>query len=259
MDNDSNVPAEDENQPTEEAVEEQPEGDEPEAEPENLPEEQEEPAKPREAYSMPVAKAQKEKQRAVERAKAELAEEYEAKIAELKAQSKPESEAKTDMIEKVASEHGLDPKAAKEFAEAIIRQVEKPDMSKYDQLLEDRKIEKAKAEVSTEFDEKVLPLVLKDNPHATPEHLAKVKAKITELAFTEGYNAYRVEDIYKVKSNEFTFQNEMGAESPKGHGQQIAPFKVLSDEDEIKLADNDPSAYERYLKWLEGQESKFIE
>jgi hypothetical protein len=217
----------------------------------------------REVFSMPVAKAQEEKHKAIERTKREMEEKYNAEIEKLKAEFESKrsvsSDSSSNIIDEIAEKHGLEKSAARDLADAIKKSIPLPDFSKYDQILKEREIEGLKTSVSREFDERVARMVLQDNPNATPEHLREVKERVMELAFTEGYNTYRIEDIYKVRKEDFSFQNEMSAESPGGRTPGIASMKKLSDEDEIKLADSDPGAYERYLKWLSANESKFID
>ena len=216
----------------------------------------------RPVYTMPVAKAQEEKKRAVEKAREEarkeaqeeltrVREEYETKI---KRTGGTASE-----LEAVAKEYDLDPKAVDALFGAFKKNLPLPDLSKYDSLVKAQEIEHHKTRVSQDFDEKVAPLLLKDFPQATPEHIREVKKQIGELAFSEGFNTYRLEDIYKINRDQFEFKNSRSAESSGGRSGDLAEFKRLSDEDEIKLADNDSEAYGRYLKWLEGQESKYLD
>lgn len=214
----------------------------------------------REVWNMPVTKAQEEKRRAVEKAKADAEAQYKAELDKMKAEyeaklrsTKPES-----ALDEIAERHGLDKEAARDLADAIKSTIKLPDLSRYDQILQEREIEAHKLQVSKEFDEKVAPIIRKEYPDATPEHIREVKERIGDLAFTDGYNTYRVEDIYQVKRDEFVFKNQMGAEAPRGRGPDLAPFKRLSDEEEIALADSDNAAYRRYLSWLRTQESKFI-
>lgn len=261
------VPSLDENEEAEEQSEEveeaeQAEAPKAEAEPAEKKAEPAEPPKqePRQIFSMPVAKAQAEKKKAVEKARKEVEAEYEAKVERMKAEyeAKLRNSAPDTALESVAEKHGLDKTAAREFADAIRSSIKLPDTSKYDQIIKEREIESHKAQVSKDFDLSVAPLILRDNPNATPEFIREAKEKIEELAFTEGFNTYRLEDIYKVRRDEFVFKNGLSAETPGGRGPDMVVFKKLSDEDEIKLADSDPKSYERYLKWLEGSESKYL-
>ncbi len=255
------VPAQDANEQAEAPAEEA-EVDEAEVTPETEPEKKE-PLK-REVFSMPVAKAQDEKRKAVEKARKEVETAAEARIEAMRKdyEDKLRTAAPSDTdskLREVAEKHGLNADAARELADAIRSGIKVPDVSKYEQLFKEREIEGHKSAVSREFDEKVQPLILKDHPNATPDFLREVKAKVEELAFTEGYNTYKLEDLYKVKRDEFVFKNGLSAEAPKGHGTDIQAFKKLSHEEEIKLADTDLQAYERYTKWLRGQESKYMD
>lgn len=232
-----------------------------EAKPESKPSE-------RPVYTMPVSKAQEEKARAVEKAKEEakkeaaeemkqLRDEYEAKLRE--SRSKGEDKEYLTDLERVATEHKLDMKAAEALLGVFRKAIPLPDMSKYDQIVKEKEIEDHKVAVSRDFDERVAPLIIKDNPQATPEHIREIKERIGELAFTADYNNYRLEDIYKINRDEFAFKNKISAESSGGRGTDLAPFKVLSDEDEIKLANTDEAAYGKYLKWLESQDSQYMD
>ena len=222
----------------------------------------------RPVYTMPVSKAQEEKARAVEKAKEEakeeaakemknLRDEYEAKLRA--SESGSANSTYLADLEQVAREHNLDVKAAEALLGVFRKAIPPPDMSKYDQIVKEKEIEGHKATVSRDFDEKVAPLIFKDNPQATPEHIREIKERIGEMAFTADYNSYRLEDIYKINRDEFSFKNKISAESSGGRGTDLAPFKVLSDEDEIKLSDTDFPAYTRYLKWLETQGSQYLD
>lgn len=217
----------------------------------------------RPVFSMPVAKAQEEKRKAVERAREEAKQEAKAELDRIRQEYEDRLRSvgsdPTDLeLEKVAKEHGLEPGAAKALLGVFKKSVNLPDMTKYDKIVQDQELTRHKAVVSHDFDEKVVPLLTKDFPQATPEHIREVKQRIEELAFSEGYNTYRIEDIYRVNKDQFEFKNSMSAESSGGRGADLAEFKVLSDEDEIKLSDRDPETYVRYLKWLEGKESKYL-
>lgn len=234
-------------------------------EPAKVAEEPKEELKPveRPLYSMPVAKAQKEKERAVEKAKQEAKEEMDREIKKVKEEYEgklrtAQPDDYTQKLSEVAEKHGLNADAARDLADAIRGSIQLPDTTKYDAILKEKEIEGHKTAVSKEFDDVVAPLLLKDFPASTPEHIREVKAKIQELAFTQGYNTYRLEDIYAIKKSDFSFKNGMTAEAPKGHGTVIEGFKELSDEDEIALADREPATYARYLKWLSGKQSKYL-
>jgi len=201
----------------------------------------------RKVFTMPVAKAQEEKKRAVEKARKEA---YEAAKAEFEAGHSNADAGDMPELDEVAKKHGLDPQAARELAGAILKKAPKVDTSKYDELLKQK-------EVASEFEEKVVPMIRADYPGVTDAHIAKVRKQIEELAFTKGYNTYRIEDIYAVRRSDFEYKNSIGAEAPGGKGTDVAEFRILSDSDEMKLADRDPKTYERYVKWREGQESRY--
>ena len=256
------VPAEDSTQPVEETAVEQTivEGTESTEEVvETTPESKEEPvvedkpAEERPVWTMPVSKAQEEKKRAVEKAKLEAAKEmatmrkeYEQKLASASDPSKADYDKR---LAEVATEHGLAPEAAKALLDVFKESVVVPDMSKYDKIVKDQEIGAAKLKVSQEFDEKVLPLIQKDFPAATQAHINEVKARISELAFSEGYNTYHLQDIYRVKQGDFVFKNGMGAEPSGGHSTDMLDLdKVLSVEDESALAKNNPEAFKKYVE-----------
>lgn len=230
------------------------EAEKPEAKQEKK-DEKPEPPKPRPAFTMPVSKAQKEKKAAIEKAVRETEERLRAEYSK----REPATETQTDdLVDRVAAEHGLEPKAARALADAIRSSIKVPDLSKYDKLVEQQTISEHKRLVSDEFDRDVEPLIRKAFPNATSEHVRKVKDKVQELAFTEGYNTYRIADIYRVHSDQFEFKNGSGAEKPRGGGPQLTDFTKLSDADEIKLGKTDPHTYARYIKWLDGQESRYL-
>lgn len=215
-------------------------------------------------YHMPVAKAQAEKQKAVEKAREEARKEAEAEMQRLRDEyesklqaTAPETQTYKDELEKVATEHGLDPKAAESLLEVFKKAIPQQDLSKYDAILKEREQEAVRMGVSKEFEENVVPLIQQEFPGADAAHIAKVKQQIMDLAFTEGYNTYAIADIYRVKKEEFAFQNKMSAEPSGGRSSEMVGFTKLSDEDEIKLADSDPQAYANYVKWLDTQGTRF--
>ena len=221
----------------------------------------------RPVYTMPVSKAQREKKEAIERARAEAKAEHEAEVAKLRAEyeqklaqgtAKP-GDYQAD-LDKFAAEHGLDPKAAAGLLDVFEKKVKQslPDISKLDEILKQKEIEGHQAKVRNEFDEKVAPLLLKDYPQATPEHLRQVKERVVELAFSEGFNAYRLEDIYKVNRDDFEFKNGYSAEPSGGRTSELVDFSKMTDEQEIALAKNDPETFKKYLKWQASHESKFL-
>ena len=215
----------------------------------------------RPVYTMPVAKAQEEKKRAIEKAREEAKAEAQTEIERIREeyeQKLKKTGTTVSELEQVAKDYDLDPKAVDALFTAFKKGIPIPDLSKYDSIVESKEIEQHKMRVSSDFDEKVAPLLLKDFPQATPEYIRGVKQQIEELAFSEGYNTYKLEDIYKVHRDRFEFKNGMSAEPSGGRGTDLAEFRILSDEDEIKLADTDKVAYAKYLKWLEGQDSKYL-
>lgn len=222
----------------------------------------------RPTWTMPVAKAQEEKRKAVEKAREEARAEAEAaakaEIAQLKKQmeeglAKANPNSRLAKIEEVANKHGVDPELAKELLDAFKQSIEIPDVSKYEEILKEREMESHKLKASNEFDEKVLPLIKKDFPNATMEHIADVKSKVTELAFSKGYNTYAIEDIYKVRRDDFEFKNGYSAESSGGRSTQLVDFSKMSDEEEHALAEKDPASYEKYLKAMSKSGSRYLD
>jgi hypothetical protein len=130
-------------------------------------------------------------------------------------------------------------------------------MSRYEKLLQDQELERHKLSVSREFEDSVIPLIKKDFPGVTEDHIRKIRDDVSNLAFSEGYNTYKIADIYKVNRDQFEFKNKMSAESSGGHSSELVEFRRLSDADEIQLADTDPATFKKYLKWMEGQESRY--
>lgn len=256
------VPEQDGNAQTEEGTPtEAGEETKPEAAEEKAPEQ-------RKVWTMPVEKAQEEKRKAAEKARAEaeqsaeeriskLNEEHAAEIARLSRTADPFD----GEVEAVASKYNLDPGAAKELLGALEKKLnaDKPDFSKYDQILKDREIDAARAKVAAEFDEKVVPIILKQHPQATPEHIRATRERIAELAFTEGYTSYRVEDLYTVKADEFEFKNGFSAESSGGRSSELTDFSKVTDEQEIEMAKRDPDTFRKFLKWQVAHDSKFID
>lgn len=221
----------------------------------------------RPAWTMPVAKAQEEKRNAVEKARAEAKAEAEAEIQRLKEEyeQKLASAAPKDdyamELDRVSQEYGLDPKAAAGLLGALEKKLraELPDTSKFEEIVKEKELESLKLQVSQEFDSKVLPLIQKDFPSVTPQHIAEVKARVSELAFTKGYNTYRLEDIYRVKKDEFEVKNGFSAEASGGRTSELTDFTKMTDEEEHELSETNPAAYAKYLKEMAKRDSRFID
>lgn len=284
MTNGDTVQAEDGNQQAEETAvnetetveetqtTESPEGEENVESSEESTDNSQEETEERPVWTMPVSKAQEEKRKAVEKARQEAQEEaqkemermrsdYEQKLNDAR-QSDPSKADYDKRLEAVAKEHNLEPTAAKALLDIFKESVQIPDMSKFDQFAQAQAKEEAKLAASKQFDEKVLPLLKKDFPNATQEHIDEVKNRIvdpdTGLAFSKGYNTYRLEDIYQVKKGEFEFKNGFTAESSGGKASEIVSFKRLSDKEEIELAANDSEGYRAYINWLDSQDGRYM-
>lgn len=245
-DKDTTVPAEDAKQP---AIEEQ-QSTTPQP-PENLPtEEGKEPVpgteeqkkestpqerKPRTVHMMPVDKAQEEKRKAVEKAREEmkaeldnLRQEYEGKI-----NSPANNQDYTSKIEEFSQKYGLEVEAAKDLIGIIHQSL--PDMSKYDQLMKNSELENQKIQAASEFDQVVAPLIRQDNPGVTQAQLDEAKQKILDLAFTQEYSSYPLQDIYTVKRGDLQVGHGYTAE-PGGAGRAAEPdFAKMSEEELLAL------------------------
>lgn len=215
-------------------------------------------------HTIPLSKFNEEKEKAAEKARRQEREAAELEIARIKQeyeeklQKNQNTSGVEDKVSKWAKDHGYDEQQAKDLVSLVRESVELPDLSKYDKILEQQAVETYRSEVQKRFDDKVLPLMLERHPNVSQEHVERVKQKITELAFTEGYNTYRVEDIYKIHADsEFAFKDSLPAESHSGHNGKMVDFQTLSDEEEIELADRDPEMYARYINWQKRNSSRF--
>lgn len=216
----------------------------------------------RPVHTIPLSKYNEDKEKAErkgrEAAKAEAQTEIDRLTQALAdAKSSDTRDAITEELERVSEEHNIDPEAAKAllgvFKKAI--PVQTPEINN---LLEQQQTAVWKTKVSEEFDASVAPLILKDYPQATPEHIRNVKERIEELAFSEGFNTYRLEDIYQVKKSEFEFKNGYSAESAAGSQATFIDFGNITDEQEIELADKDPETYKKLIKWQKSHSSRFL-
>jgi len=224
------------------------------------------PQEERPTWTMPVAKAQEEKRKAVEKAREEAKAEADASIAVMRAEMEGRlAEAKglpsyDARLKEVSERHGIDPEVSKDLLAAFKESLPPPpDYSKYDQILKEREIDGYKLKVSNEFDEKVLPLIQRDFPGVTPAHIADVKSKVTDLAFSEGYNTYAIEDIYKVRRDDFEYKNGFSAEASGGRTSELVDFSKMTDKEEHALAERDPQAYGNYLKAMRTNGSRFLD
>jgi transcriptional regulator with XRE-family HTH domain len=224
------------------------------------PEEEVQKAAPQErpVHTVPLSKFNEEREKAAKKAREEAATEYEAKMEAMKAdyESKlAKSSPQHEDVVKLAEEYGYSAKDAEFIAKIIEKRT--PDTSKYDQLIEEQQKQTHEAKVLAEFDEKILPLIQKQNPNATLEHINKVKQRVAELAFTEGYNTYKLEDIYRVKQDEFEFKNGYGAEPSGGRNAEMIDFSQMTDDEEIRLADEDPKTFKKFVEWQRKNTSRF--
>jgi hypothetical protein len=228
-------------------------------------EEAQKPQEERPTWTMPVAKAQEEKRKAVEKAREEAKAEADASIAALRlemegklaqANGTPTDDA---MWKEISDKHGIDPEVTKDLFTAFKASMPQTDLSKYDQILKEREIDGYKMRVAQEFDEKVLPLIQKDFPGVTSAHIADVKSKVTDLAFSEGYNTYAIQDIYKARRDDFEYKNGFSAESSGGRSSELVDFSKMTDKEEHALAERDPAAYGNYLKAMRTNGSRFLD
>lgn len=221
--------------------------------------------KERPVYTMPVSKAQEEKRRAVEKAREEAKQEAEAEMQKLKAEyeeklrsSNPSADAYNEKLRAVAEKHGLKTEAAADLL-GVFKEITTPDMSKYDQLIKQQEMQTHKSKASDEFDSQVLPLIQKDFPNASQEHIQKVKREIVDLAFSQKYHTYDLTDIYKVRKDEYEYKDSPSAEASGGRGSEIVSFDKLSDKEEHELAERDPQKFAEYLKQMRKTASRYID
>jgi hypothetical protein len=221
---------------------------------------EEKPVKERPVYTMPVAKAQEEKRKAVEKARLEAEEkikaDYEAKIESMRTEYEAKlSQGKStsgvdERLRKFAEEKGLDVEAANGLLDIFKQSIQLPDLTKYDALVKQQEIDAYKSEVSREFDAQVVPLIKKDFPSVSESHLNKIKQEIEQLAFTKQFNTYRIADIYKVNKDRFEFKNSYTAEDTGGRTDNSADISNLTEEEAMKL----PA--EQYVVWMDAQAKK---
>jgi hypothetical protein len=110
----------------------------------------------------------------------------------------------------------------------------------------------AQKEVEVEFYRDVYPELLRQN--APPEHIEKVKNRISELAFTPEYNTILVKDIFAQKGSELGFVNRASAESSRGGSTAgVVDFSRVTN-DEINAMT--PAEAEKYFAWEASQGKK---
>lgn len=263
MSEETNVQAADEKQPEEtvtdeveettEPTEEVPEGQPEEAkETETEPEPAKEPPVEREVYTMSVSKAQKEKKNALEKLEQELTEKHAEEIAALKAQP-PKTD---DELDTFAEEQGIDPAVMKKIVDVVQKPLSEK-LTKVDAIVEEQEKEANIAKTSQEFDDKVSKLIQTDYPTATPEHIAKIRKEVVDLAFSAEYHTYKLEDIYKVNKSQFEYKDNYTAEPSDGNTVDIIDFDNLSDEAEHKLAQENPEKFAEYIQHQEAKQSVY--
>lgn len=225
----------------------------------------------RKVYTMPVDKHTRqmenlEKKHAEELAKreAEIRAEYDKKFAELKTDVKTSgsSEESDELIKKFAEENLLEEKAVRGLLELAEKRIGKPAtpaipkelLDEVERSRKEREIAEEKSKVEREFDEKVIPLIRKQYPGATPEHIQRVKESIQALAFTDRYHTYAVEDIYRAKSDDFVFQSKVSAEPSRGGAGQMIDYESVTDE---QLDAMSPEEAEKYFAWQASKGSRY--
>lgn len=211
----------------------------------------------RKVFTMSVSKAQKEKKRAVEKAREEVRAEYEAKLAELQNKSANDVEV-SDELSTFAEEQGVD----KEIIKKIVDLAQKPfseKLSKVDGIIAEKEKIAEFAKVEKEFDEKVSDLIKKDYPNAPIEHINKIKKEVTELAFTKDFNTYKLEDIYKVNRDSFEYKDNYGIEPSSSTSVDVIDFDNISDEDQHKLAQENPQKFAEFLKYQDAKHSTLVD
>lgn len=210
----------------------------------------------RPAFMMSVAKAQKEKERAIEKMREELEAKHAQELETLKSQASINESSDDEALKLFAEEQGVDVEALKK----IVGFAQKPlieKMSKLDELTAEKEKEAHYAQVSQDFDTRVSSLIQKDFPNATPEHISSVKKSIIELAFTPEFNTYRLEDIYKVNKDQYEYKDNYGVEPSDGNTVDIIDFSSMTDEQEHKLAQENPEKFAEYIKWQEAKHSVY--
>lgn len=216
----------------------------------------------RPTWTMPVQKAQEEKRKAAEKAREEALAEKDAEIQRIKEMYEEklrsnQSDPLDNELNEISQKHGIAPEVTKDLLNVFKKSIPKQDLSKYEEIIQEREMMAHKAAAERDFDERVLPLLKRDYPGVTPQHIADVREKVTNLAFSEGYNAYAIEDIYKVRKEDFEFKNGFSAEASGGHSSEVIDFSKVTDEEEIAMADNDPATYRKFLKWQESNTSRW--
>ena len=238
MSEETNVPAEDENQPVEETTDEQTTGEpveetedssgEPEEPKEDSKEEPEEEEVERPVHKMPVKKAQKEKARAVEKAKEETEAKFNEELTELRQEL-------NDFKENLGAD-------------------------KINEIVKEREFDKHRTKASDDFDKNVVDLIKKDFPGATQKFVDNVKGQVLDLIFKKGYNSLPVKEIYGAKKSTFDFKNSLSAEPSGGRSSELTDFGELSPDDEHQLALNDPERYKEYLQVMRTKQgSRYLD
>lgn len=219
----------------------------------------------RPVWTMPVKKAQEEKRAAVEKAKAEAEAAAKAEIERVRAEyedklkstgQEPNLDAELDRITEA---HGLDKDAAKSLLEVFKKSIKLPDLSKYEEIAKQAEAEKIKSSVRNGIDLNVVPLIKKDFPDLAPDQIAEIAEQVHGLAFSEEYKGYRLQDIYKVNKDDLKPKSGFTVEPSRGRAPQMADFSNLSDEEEHALAERDPEAFKKYLKFQATQSSRFVD
>jgi len=110
----------------------------------------------------------------------------------------------------------------------------------------------AQKEVEVEFYRDVYPELLRQN--APPEHIEKVKNRISELAFTPEYNTVLVKDIFAQRGSELGFVNRASAETSRGGSSAgVVDYSRVTDEELNAMS---PAEAEKYFAWEASQGKK---
>jgi len=214
--------------------------------------------KARPVYTMSVAKAQEEKRRAVEKAVKEAEAKHQKEIERVKQSANYNSAEVDDEIQTFAEAQGLEPKALAGLVSLIQKRSSK-DLSKFESIIEQSKVQEEKSKLNAEFDKEIVPLIKQDFPNATPGFIQEVRAQVEGLAFTKRYNTYKAADIYLVNKSKFK-PDKSGhtAEGSGSKGNEYVDMENITDEQLHELAEKDPKAYKQIWDHKIRKSSKFL-
>lgn len=207
--------------------------------------------------NIPVWQHKMEVKRAKQEADKQAREEMESELKKRVEDTPKGLSEKSDEIQSIVKEFGLDEEQGPKFVKSLIDVVEKKmgasEFSKKVEKLESELADaKEEAEFNKEFD--TVSSVLRDEfGELSNKDLSRIKKKLKDLAYSEKYHTYPLEDIVKLKSGELKPSGKKKTLEKKRtrQGNRNVKSYDLDDPDSIPWDDLSDEEFDKLSKLLE--------